>query len=418
MQLSSRAARAAGCGRHPPASRALQCALLGLALGALHSAPSLSAVLPEDEVDYSSSQYVGGGQVIDGKTWLVRKKIGDKVSVQYTHITDVVSGASIDVMLYASPYVEQRTQDTVTAQYLAGKTTYSAGFTHSYEPDYRSNTANFSISEDMFGDLTTVSMNFRRTWNDVYKMECAMHSATGECEDKIHDPSFGEKTMDERSYGVGLTQILTRNSILSLNDEIITDQGWLSNPYRDLIYLDPTSGRGFSTEPELDPSTRTSNAIGGDYKYYLPYRAALDAQYRYYFDTWSIHAQTAQLGYTQPWRNWTFDASLRYYTQTGASFYSNAFQYADQQNFMSRNRELSTYYSYSIGVGATYEFKIPHVPWIQRSTANLRYDRLWIDYEDFRNALLVNPANGVSILNAPLYTVDIRIYQFFISLWF
>ncbi len=375
-------------------------------------------MLPEDEVDYSESQYVGGGQVIDGKTWLIRKDVGDKVSIQYDHLTDVVSGASIDVMLYASPYVEQRTQDTVSVEYLDGKTTYSAGFTHSYEPDYRSNTANFSISEDLFGDLTTVSMTFRRTWNDVYKMECAMHSSTDQCEDKIHDPTFGEKTMDERSYGVGLTQILTRNSILSLNDEIITDQGWLSNPYRDIIYLDPTSGRGFSTEPEIDPTNRTSNAIGGDYKYYLPWRAAVDAQYRYFFDTWGIHAQTAQLGYTQPWRNFTFDGVVRYYTQTQASFYSNAFLYADQQNFMSRNRELSAYYSYSIGAGASYEFKIPYQHWIQKSTANIRYDRMWIDYEDFRNALLVDSANGITIENAPLYSVDIRIYQFFISLYF
>jgi len=418
MQLRSRAAPAPRPRPQRSASGALRIALLTVVVATLYSSASRTAVLPEDEVDYSASQYVGGGQVIDGKTWLIRKKVGDKISIQYSHLTDVVSGASIDVMLYASPYVEQRTQDSLSVEYLSGKTTYSVGFTHSYEPDYRSNTANFSISEDLFGDLTTVSMTFRRTWNDVYKMECAMHSSTGECEDKIHDPSFGEQTMDERSYGVGLTQILTRNSLVSLNDEIITDQGWLSNPYRDLIYLDPTSGRGFSTEPEIDPSTRTSNAIGGDYKYYLPYRAAIDLQYRYYFDTWDIHAQTAQLGYTQPWRKWTFDATVRYYTQTRASFYNNAFQYADQQNFMSRNRELSDYYSYSVGVGATYDFTIPHVPWIQRSTANIRYDRLWIDYQDFRNALLVDPANGVTILNAPLYSVDIRIYQFFISLWF
>ncbi|HUN75838.1 MAG TPA: DUF3570 domain-containing protein [Steroidobacteraceae bacterium] len=407
---------------HPRARRAAttvaRLALLVLLVAGLYSAPTRTAVLPEDEVDYSTSQYVGGGQVIDGKTWLLRKSIGDKVSVEYSHLTDVVSGASIDVMLYASPYVEQRTQDSLNLEYLSGKTTYSVGFTHSYEPDYRSNTANFSISEDMFGDLTTVTMSFRRTWNDVYKMECAMHSASGECEDKIHDPDFGEKTMDERSYAVGLTQILTRNSILSVNDEIITDMGWLSNPYRDIIYLDPTSGRGFSTGPETDPSTRTSNAIGGDYKYYLPYRAAIDAQYRYYFDTWGIHASTAQLGYTQPWRKWIFDVTGRYYTQTHASFYNNAFAYADEQNFESRNRELSTYHSHSVGAGATYEFKIPHVSWIQKSTANIRYDRIWIDYEDFNDALLVNTGNGITIENAPLYSVDLRIYQFFISLWF
>jgi Protein of unknown function (DUF3570) len=418
MQLRLSASAAPRSRAHRAATLTRFAALM-LLVAALYSAPTRTAVLPEDEVDYSSSQYVGGGQVIDGKTWLIRKSVGDKVSIQYSHLTDVVSGASIDVMLYASPYVEQRTQDTVSAEYLSGKTTYSVGFTHSYEPDYRSNTANFSISEDMFGDLTTISMTFRRTWNDVYKMECAEHSESGECEDKIHDPSFGEKTMDERSYGVGLTQILTRNSILAVNDEIITDQGWLSNPYRDIIYVDPTSGRGFSTEPEIDPSTRTSNAIGGDYKYYLPYRAAIDVQYRYYFDTWGIRASTSQLGYTHPWRNWIFDLTGRYYTQTHASFYSNAFAFANAQNFMSRNRELSTYYSYSIGAGATYEFKIPYLSkWIQKSTANIRYDRMWIDYEDFRDALLVNTGSGITILNAPTYSVDIRIYQAFISLWF
>ena len=188
-----------------------------LALGALYSAPSRPGVLPEDEADIEWNHYEGGGQVIEGKTWLVRKKIGDKVSVEYTHLIDVVSGASIDVQLSASPYIEQRTQDSMSVQYLHDKSTYSVSFSHSYEPDYRSNTAVFSISQDMFGDLTTASMSYRRTWNDVYRMECAMHSASGECEDKIHDPAFGEKTMDERSYGVGLTQINVRGLVWAKN---------------------------------------------------------------------------------------------------------------------------------------------------------------------------------------------------------
>jgi len=230
-----------------------------LVFGALYSAPGRTAVLPEDEVDFAASRYDGGGQVIDGKNWLIRKKIGDKVSVQYNHLTDVVSGASIDVQLSASPYIEQRTQDSGSIEYLYGKSTFTAGYTHSYEPDYRSDTASFSISEDMFGDLTTVTMSYRRTWNDVYKM---LKESNG---DKIHDPSFGKKDMDQSSYGIGLTQILTRNSILAANFEVITDQGWLSNPYREVAYLDPTAGKGFSLEPETDPNTRTSNAIGLDY---------------------------------------------------------------------------------------------------------------------------------------------------------
>ncbi|HTT01349.1 MAG TPA: DUF3570 domain-containing protein [Steroidobacteraceae bacterium] len=386
-----------------------------LVFGALYSAPGRTAVLPEDEVDFAASRYDGGGQVIDGKNWLIRKKIGDKVSVQYNHLTDVVSGASIDVQLSASPYIEQRTQDSGSIEYLYGKSTFTAGYTHSYEPDYRSDTASFSISEDMFGDLTTVTMSYRRTWNDVYKM---LKESNG---DKIHDPSFGKKDMDQSSYGIGLTQILTRNSILAANFEVITDQGWLSNPYREVAYLDPTAGKGFSLEPETDPNTRTSNAIGLDYKYYLPYRAAIDVQYRYFSDTWGIRAHTVQLGYTHPWHHWIFDGSVRYYTQTQADFYANVFQYANEQNFMSRNRELSNYDSYSIGAGASYEFAIPKArwtQWIQKSTASIRYDHMSIDYKNFTNALLVDPANGVTIENAPLYNVSYNIFQIFFSIFY
>ena len=387
-----------------------------LACGALYSAPSRTDVLPEDRADVEWSRYQGGGQLIDGKSWLIRKKIGDHVSVSYNHLIDVVSGASVDVKLYASPYIEQRTQDSVSAEYLYGKSTYSVSFTHSYEPDYRSNTANFSVSQDMFGDLTTISLSYRRTWNDVYEMECAMRSAVGDvCEDKIHDPGFGKKDMDERSYAIGLTQILTRNSILALNFEVITDQGWLSDPYRQLLYADPTSPKGFSEGAEVDPSTRTSNAIGGDYKYYLPYRAAVDLQYRFFTDTWGIHANTAQLGYTQPWRNWIFDGSVRYYNQNHASFYSNLFPYANAQNFESRNRELATYKSYSAGVGASYQFTIPRVTWIQKSTVNLRYDYFMVNYEDFT---LVTPTTSINPNLAPLYSLRANIYQFFVSLYF
>jgi hypothetical protein len=387
-----------------------------LAFGALYSAPSLTDVLPEDRADVEWSRYQGGGQLIDGKSWLIRKKVGDHVSLSYNHLIDVVSGASVDVKLYASPYIEQRTQDSVSAEYLHGKSTYNVSFTHSYEPDYRSNTAFFSISQDMFGDLTTISLSYRRTWNDVYEMECAMRSAVGDvCEDKIHDPSFGKKDMDERSYAVGLTQILTRNSILALNFEVITDQGWLSDPYRQLLFADPTSPKGFSEGPEVDPSTRTSNALGGDYKYYLPYRAAVDLQYRFFTDTWGIRANTAQLGYTQPWRNWIFDGNFRYYNQNHANFYSNLFPYANAQNFESRNRELATYKSYSAGVGASYQFTIPRVSWIQKSTVNLRYDYFIVNYGDFT---LVTPTTTINPNLAPLYSLRASIYQFFVSLYF
>ncbi len=53
----------------------------------------------------------------------------------------------------------------------------------------------------MFGDLTTISMSYNRTWNDIYKNLCVLRDDAGSCEQKIHDPAFGKQDMDERSYG-------------------------------------------------------------------------------------------------------------------------------------------------------------------------------------------------------------------------
>jgi hypothetical protein len=399
-------------GRWAPASLAV--------LSALYCVASRTDVLPEDRVDALATHYSGGGQDINGVSFLVRKKVGDHVSLSYSHLEDIVSGASIDVRTSgASPYRETRTQDGLNAEFLYGKTTYTVGVTHSYEPDYRSNTASFGISQSMFGDLTTISMTYHRTWNDVFKMECLVDDKdlAYPCVEKVHDPSFGEKDMDERAYGVGLTQILTRNSIISVNFEVITDQGWLSNPYRSMMYVQ-AGGSGFALGPEVDPSTRTSNALGLDYKYYLPWHAALDAQYRYFEDTWGIRAHTAQLGYTQPWRHWTFDGSFRFYTQTHATFYSDLFASADEQNFMSRNRELSSFNSFTVGTGASYEFHIPHAPWITRSTANFRFDHFLFDYKDFRDALLIDPAKGVVAGSEPLYTVGLNVMQLYLSVYY
>ena len=392
-----------------------------LTCGALYCMVSRTDVLPDDRADALVSHYSGGGQDINGVSFLVRKKIGDHVSVSYNHLEDIVSGASIDVRTSgASPYRETRTQDGLSAEFLYGKTTYSVGVTHSYEPDYRSNSSSFGISQSMFGDLTTISMTYRRTWNDVFKMECLVDdkALNYPCVEKVHDPSFGEKDMDERSYGVGITQILTRNSIISANFEVITDQGWLSNPYREFLYASPGAGLGYGLAPEVDPNTRTSNALGFDYKYYLPWKGALDLQYRYFEDTWQIRAHTAQIGYTQPWRNWTFDSSLRFYTQTHADFYSDLFSSATQQNFMSRNRELSSFNEYTIGAGASYQFHMPYATWINKSTANFRIDHFIFDYKDFRNALLIDPTAGVAAGAEPLYSVQINVMQLFLSIWY
>ena len=378
--------------------------------------PAIADVLPDDRADVMYHNYDGGGITIQGPSVLVRKKVGDSLSLSASYYEDLISSASIDVKLSASPYHETRKQEGFSVDYLHGKTIYTAGYIHSKEPDYESNTAYYSISQSMFGDLTTVTFGYRRGWDNVYRDI----KVDGIIE---NDPTFHERA-DHRGYSLSVSQILTRNAILDLNFEAITDEGYLQSPYREVRYLDPTKPSGFSLAPQVTPNTRTSTAASADLKYYLPYRAAVTAEYRYYTDTWGINGNTFQVSYTQPWRHFIFDGSLRYYLQNAANFYSDLFPRLDYSNFEARDRELAAFHSISLGFGAAYEFHVPYATWINKSSLNFHFNHLMINYSDFRNACYSqacfgsNAVAGYTPQTDPLYKLDANIFQLFVSIWF
>ena len=379
-----------------------------LMLGVL-TAPVLGGVLPEDRADVMYHYYNGGDITVEGPSVLIRKKVGDDLSFSLNYYEDMISSASIDVKLSASPYHEKRTQWSGGVDYLHGKSTYSAGVITSKEPDYKANTAFFSISQDMFGDLTTLTLGYRRGWDQIYR---DIKNADGEI---INDPTFHERA-DHRGYSLALSQILTRNTIASFNYELLTDQGYLANPYRKIRYLSPGQGQGFTLADQVYPNTRTSNAASISLKHYLSWRAAVTGEYRFFRDTWGIVAHTVEVDYTQPWHNFTFDGSLRYYRQNAADFYSDLFPRADYQNFMARDRELAAFQTYTIGFGGAYQF--PHfawAPWMSKSSINLHVEHLLVNYSDFRNALL---AGQYGAGNEPLYKLNANIFTLFLSIWY
>jgi len=359
-------------------------------------------VLPDDRTDLLYHHFEGGGVEVQGPSVLVRKKIGDSVSLSYQYYLDMISSASIDVVTQASKYKEQRTQQNFGVDYLHNNTLYSVGYISSIEPDYNSKTAFFNISQSLFGDLTTINFGYTGGWDIV-----------GKADKGIVQPFRADA--DRRNYQVGLSQVLTRNLLLGLNFETDESEGYLHSPYRSVRYIDPTVQRGYSYEPERYPGTRTSNAASAQLKYYLPYHAALDGTYRFYSDTWGIQANTVELGYTQPaFSSWTFDGSLRYYDQSHASFYSDLFPYANAQNFLGRDRELAQFHSMTVDLGASWQFQPRWARWIQKGTVNLDVQRMLMNYQDFHNVL--DPA--VIPGTEPLYTLDATVMEFFISFWY
>ena len=369
-----------------------------------------AGVLPDDRADALYHRYEGGGIQIQGPSILLRKKIGDSVSVSYNYYVDeitghvdTVTGASVDAVSGASEYKERRTQHSVSVDLLHGKTTYSGGFISSKENDYDAKTGYLSVSQDMFGDLTTVSFGYSQGKDKV-----GMRGNPTFEEDPSH-------RVTRRTWSVGLSQVLTRNLLLAGNFETNESEGFLNNPYRKVRYLDASEPRGYGTENELYPHTRTGNAGSGELKYYLPWHAALSGSYRYFADTWGILAHTGRLTYTQPlWKRWILEGRVRYYTQNAADFYSDLFPYKDAFNFLARDRELAQFHSLTLGATATWEFPVSRVSFLQKGTLNLSWDRLRINYGDYRDLSTIAVTPGTE----PLYTLDANVLQFFISVWY
>jgi hypothetical protein len=354
-----------------------------------------AGVLPDDRGDALYHHYSGGGVDINGPSVLIRKKAGKSLSFVGNWYVDHVSSASIDVITTASPYTEERTQWSLGMDYLRGNTTMRFNYVSSVESDFDATTYAFSVSEDMFGDLTTLTLSYAFGEDIVGRSD---------------DPTF-ERDNTRQHYGISLTQILTRNMIATFNFETITDEGFLNNPYRSVRYADPGSAVGYSFEPEVYPATRTSNAAGLRMRYFLPYRAAIEGEYRFFTDTWEIEGHTISLTYIHPWGPFTF----RYHDQTGAAFFSDLFPRSEATNFRGRDKELSPLQSYTFRGKVSYDFIDTNKGWgiFKRGTLNFSLDHLIVDYDEFRDI-----SQGFPVGEEPLYQLKANVYQIFVSFWY
>lgn len=356
---------------------------VGLAGMLLLAGTAIAAVLPDDRSDLMYHAYDGGGVSITGPALLLRKSVGQNVSISGSHYVDSISSASIDVISNASPYDEERTENSVGVDVLHADTTMNLSFTTSDESDYQAESVNFSLSQDVFGGLTTVTMGLGVGNDEVGRV----------------DTDFSD-SIKRYNYHVGWSQVWTKTLISSLDYEAILDEGYLNNPYRSARVLG-------ASVPEIYPRTRSSHALSlKSLKYWPNQQAASRIDYRYFWDTWDITAHTLEFGYSFDIRtSLRANAHYRYYTQQAASFYSDNF---DQVlTYMARDKELSTFVSHTLGAGI--ELTLFERPWygLEHGSASLVYEYIQYDYDDFSN-----PTTNQA------YSFSANVLQLMLSAWF
>lgn len=130
------------------------------------------------------------------------------------------------------------------------------------------------------------------------------------------NPSESECPLHVYSMYASASQIVSKNTVIGVSIDLSTLQGYQSNPYRQAIV-------GETLVSERHPTERTRQAFAANARYYVAETGTtLVYAYRYYRDSWKVHAHTPELRIVQE-IGFDVDASLRYryYTQDGAYFY-------------------------------------------------------------------------------------------------
>ncbi|MDP5135284.1 DUF3570 domain-containing protein [Rheinheimera baltica] len=370
-----------------------------LTLFILFCSVAQAAVLPQDRADLMYHAYQGGGVSIDGPAVMLRKKAGQSVSLSAYYYVDTVSGASVDVQATASAYTEEREEKRVGIDYLAGNSIVSLNYAQSDENDYNAKSVSFAIAHDTFGGMTTLSLEAGLGDDEV---------------GRNGDESFSE-SLKRYNYKLGWTQVLTDRWIAALNVQVDLDEGFLNNPYRSVRYLNTNESRGYSYQAEVYPNTRNTVAIALVNKFYLPYRAAVSVNLRHYQDSWDIRAFDAEVEYVHPLsQQWVLEAKMRWYSQGQANFYRDLFDYANQQNFMARDKELSEFNNITLGLGASYMLPVWGAWPEAKPELTLQWDHIRFNYKNFRNVTVVDASAGLE----PLYRLEANVIRAFFSLYF
>ena len=353
---------------------------IGLAWVLSGAVPAAMAVtFPPNHADFLYHTYDGDGTTVSGTTVLVHKAVRPDTAVSAHYSADAISSASIQTT--AGDYIDRRNEIGFDVEYGHSAAIANVGFSSVQEDDFSARTFDFDISQDALKGLATLHLGGGRAWDTINKK--------------------GTKFEDEAThyhYRLGLTGIVTPTTLINLDYEVQSDNGYLTNPYFSARILG-------ATIEEKKPEVRTSQALAVRLAQSFTPRLSLAADYRYFWDSWHINAHTLdsrisfQLG-----PRWLTELKARLYTQTEAAFYSDNF--AEPLNFMSRDKQLSRFSSY--GLGLKVQLEMFGKLWrLQRGTFSVGYDHMVVEYENFTDITTNAPHNFTA-----------GIFQTMISVWY
>ncbi len=342
----------------------------------LAAAALLSAAAAQAE-DYINVQYMyydeNSGTTVSTPMFEINKDFGTDDTVNFTFTHDTVSGASptwYDSSTGASSVVPPGTVDPgdLAYDYLPyddRRQAYALSYTHRFasrdqltvggnysdENDYtaREISAEYLLNLDRSRNRT-LSLGVSWQHNDVTAF-CGEHAWV--CDGSSGgSPKVVTKNLDVVTAQVGFTQILDSTSVAKISLFYIGEDGYLSNPYMNVV-RDYDTGNPFLA-PERKPDSRTAWGTVFEYSKALD-RLAVHLSYRFYDDDWEIRSHTfdGKAYYTLS-PAFTVGAGLRYYTQSAADFYHAGKDCFTDEKYASSDRRMSEFDATDYNLGGTW----------------------------------------------------------------
>jgi hypothetical protein len=347
----------------------------------------LNRASAEDHVDYRFETYQeDNGRIgVDTHSVLFQKKVFSWLTLRGDAVYDAIAGATPTGGPPASdiktgPYnttvplahmQEKRAAGSLDADMTFGPHHITPQFAVSTEHDYTSYGAALNYSLDLNQKNTTLSLGWAHDFDNVIS-----GTYLTEVQPKNTDHVL-----------IGVSQLLTPKTILTLNFTFRNSHGYLTDPYRGVLFEDyPQVDLNHPILfPEKRPTSRLSYlGFGSLTQFITPLHGSIEGSYRFSYDTFDIYAHTIDITWHQKiTQRVLLSPFFRYYRQTAASFYgtqfpgdpSNTFDQTPIPTYYSADYRLSKMETFSVGV----DLSAKVTKWLSLNASYMRYGMYGLD---------------------------------------
>lgn len=250
------------------------------------------------------------------------------------YLLDVVSSASIDVVVQASQHFDDvRHEMGASAGYRNDNGSSLIGsYSHSTENDWQSHNASLAGSVDLLERNLSLSLSLGIQDNTITRAN-----------------TFGfEEKLAAYLATASATYTLSPRDLIHVALSLSHYDGFQASPYRYLTVRQ----MGYA---ENVPEQRERLALVGRYHRFLGGGVSWRSHARLYTDSYAVHAITAGSELTFENDALDFTGFVRGYSQTSADFYRRTYQ--DQQRYMTLDKELSTFWDVFVGGALGWTFR-------------------------------------------------------------